>query len=421
MAAGRLFDYDRPLAAYLAEKQEMLKAEINSEGEDYFTGVNQEAWVAYLVARHRIDPPFLESDEPLLEDLGERDVDATGMPGVSFSPSEWGQTITRPGRRWKLTIPIGGAAGLTRHGPASGAPVVECDLQDATATHWWDWPVERGSDDLVAEVQSVFGRVRDGTAKVAAQIDKFNEQLPGFVRDVIAERRRALSVQREFLDSMPIPIKHRDDAPESFSLPPITKRSSPAQHLMPAKPEAISGPALGEAYEHILGVIRSMGRAMERTPEDFAGREEERLRDYMLVILNTHYQGQAFAEAFNKTGKTDVLIRVDDLSVFIAECKWWSGPKSFDRAFDQLLGYSTWRDSRLALVFFVKERDFTAIVTKAQAAMCARPEFIGWEPAGDDEMRCRIRWPDDPERRATLTTMLFHLPLPASAKRRSPA
>lgn len=36
MAAGRLFDYDRPLAASLAEKQEMLKAEINSEGADYF-------------------------------------------------------------------------------------------------------------------------------------------------------------------------------------------------------------------------------------------------------------------------------------------------------------------------------------------------------------------------------------------------
>ena len=81
MAAGRLFDYDRPLAASLAEKQEKLKAEINSEGEDYFTGVNQEAWVAYLVARYRIAPPFLERDEPLLEDFGERDVDATGMPG----------------------------------------------------------------------------------------------------------------------------------------------------------------------------------------------------------------------------------------------------------------------------------------------------------------------------------------------------
>lgn len=58
-----------------------------------------------------------------------------------------------------------------------------------------------------------------------------------------------------------------------------------------------------------------------------------------------------------------------DLSLFIAECKWWSGPKSFDRAFEQLLGYSTWRDSRLALVFFVKERDFTAIVAKARATI----------------------------------------------------
>jgi hypothetical protein len=40
-----------------------------------------------------------------------------------------------------------------------------------------------------------------------------------------------------------------------------------------------------------------------------------------------------------------------------------------------------------------------------------RPEFVAWEAPTDlpAEMRCRIRWPDDTGREATLTVQLFHL------------
>ncbi len=90
-----------------------------------------------------------------------------------------------------------------------------------------------------------------------------------------------------------------------------------------------------------------MGRAMERMPADFAGRPEQRLRDHLLVALNTQYRGQAGAESFNKSGKADLLLRVQDENAFIAECKWWAGVKTWDARLDQLYGYSTWRDSRL--------------------------------------------------------------------------
>lgn len=80
-------------------------------------------------------------------------------------------------------------------------------------------------------------------------------------------------------------------------------------------------------------------------------------------------------------------------------------------ALDQLYGYSTWRDSRLALIFFVEAADFTAIVEKARGHMEGRAEFIRWEGnAPANELRCRVRWPDDPDREATLAIVLFHLP-----------
>jgi hypothetical protein len=78
----------------------------------------------------------------------------------------------------------------------------------------------------------------------------------------------------------------------------------------------------------------------------------------------------------------------------------------------QLYGYSTWRDSRLALIFFVANRNFTTVVSKAREVMEDRPEFQAWIPPTDapGEMRCRICWPDDPERQATLAVQLFHIP-----------
>jgi hypothetical protein len=204
-------------------------------------------------------------------------------------------------------------------------------------------------------------------------------------------------------------VQRREDAPKPFSRPTIERRE-PRSGLTP-KPEPVSGPALGRFYEDILDVIRPMGRAMERTPRDFADCDEERLRDHLLVALNAQYRGQATGETFNHAGKTDLLLRVQDHTAFIGECKWWSGIKGLAEALEQLLGYSTWRDSRLALIFFVRAKDPTAIVERARAALWERREVDGWEPISHErELRCRIRWPDDPGRTAVLTALFFHLP-----------
>ena len=167
---------------------------------------------------------------------------------------------------------------------------------------------------------------------------------------------------------------------------------------------------MAEFYEHILGLVRAVGRGMERSPGSFADADEETLRDHMLVTLNTHYVGRTYAEAFNRSGKTDLLIRIHDLNAFIGECRWWGGPKRFNDALDRLFGYTTWRDSRLALIFYVREQNLTSIIKKAHAQVRERAEFVSGEtPGSEGEFRCRVRWPDDPEREAILTVLFFHI------------
>jgi hypothetical protein len=75
-----------------------------------------------------------------------------------------------------------------------------------------------------------------------------------------------------------------------------------------------------------------------------------------------------------------------------------------------LIGDLHWRDSRLALIFYVREQNLTSIIEKAHAQMQERAEFVFSEtPGPEGEFRCRVRWPDDPEREAVLTVPFFQI------------
>ena len=101
---------------------------------------------------------------------------------------------------------------------------------------------------------------------------------------------------------------------------------------------SVPEPALELAeYNHIISIIDDMVKVMERSPAAFKGMKEEHMRTHFLVQLNAQYEGQATGETFNNSGKTDILIRADNKNVFVAETKFWSGPKGVVEALDQLL------------------------------------------------------------------------------------
>jgi hypothetical protein len=66
---------------------------------------------------------------------------------------------------------------------------------------------------------------------------------------------------------------------------------------------------------------------------------------------------------------------------------------------DQLLGYAAWRDTKLAIVMFVKEKGLTQIIERARAALAGHPQFAEALPDADEtELRARVRHPDDEDR-----------------------
>ena len=129
-------------------------------------------------------------------------------------------------------------------------------------------------------------------------------------------------------------------------------------------------------------------------------------------LLNGHYEGQATGETFNYEGKTDILIRVDDKNIFIGECKFWDGPKSLTSAIDQLLSYSSWRDTKVAIMLFSRRKSFSDVLDAIPAAVQKHPSLkrdLGM--LSETSFRYVLAHRDDPSREMILTILAFDVPM----------
>ena len=278
----------------------------------------------------------------------------------------------------------------------------------------WDVSVSANDrPDLEAIAAQHVGPVVTWLEYGRPQIAEFNTRLGGTLLAAINLRRERVKSNLEFLSTSKIPVRRRGDAPQTYSAPVVRRPSTATRTTPRGLPQRTPEPVLDEpAFEHALGVIRSFGRTLERTPATYASLDEEARRDLFLAALNTHFEGQATGETFNASSKTDILIRVEDKNVFVGECKRWAGSKGFAAAMDQLMSYATWRDTKLSQIIFVGVRDIGPVIEKVRQALADHERFKAWTPSPDTELRCRVTWPADERGSGDLAVLFFHLPDP---------
>lgn len=166
-----------------------------------------------------------------------------------------------------------------------------------------------------------------------------------------------------------------------------------------------------ELYEQILQTIQDVGKQFERVPATYKGKNEEDLRDHLLLILEPRFDGTATGETFNRSGKTDILIRNRGSNVFIAECKFWKGTRVYIETINQLLGYLTWRDSKAAIILFVRNKDFSAVIKTVEQVTPNHPNYLDYLGRWDESwLNYRFHLTDDPSRVLQLAVLLFHVP-----------
>lgn len=242
-------------------------------------------------------------------------------------------------------------------------------------------------------------------------VKAFDAELRATIAKRIKSRRDNLVESQKLISSLGFELRERQNTAKTFSAPAVRRRITPVMPATNTEPLEAEPALLDDQFGHIIEVIEKMSIVMERSPGAFLNMDEETLRSHILVQLNGHYEGNATGETFNYEGKTDILIRVKNKNIFVAECKFWKGPKSLASAIDQLLGYVSWRDIKTAIILFNRQKNFTNVLAAIPDVVKKHPNYKRQaKRESGSKFRYILRHRDDPNRELTLAVIAFDVP-----------
>jgi hypothetical protein len=263
-------------------------------------------------------------------------------------------------------------------------------------------------------VNKIIGTLKSNLPTIHQEINPWNSGLENFIKQSLEKRKGVVSKKLEFMEKIGLKVNPKSN---DFLVPPtITKKAIPiavTDTTKGVKKEVV--PILQEElYNDIKEVLYNVGRAIERKPSIYFEKQEEDLRDIFLLFLETRYDSATgVGEAFNKKGKTDILLKYakDGTNVFVAECKFWRGQKKLLEAISQLLGYLTHRDSKTALIIFVDQKEFTSIITTLKTEIKNHQYFHRFiRDTYEHSFSYEFILPEDSKKIIQIETMLFHFP-----------
>lgn len=401
----RLFDGPR-VEGFLAARLEEMKQEVGRLPEDHVRALDDDAYIVALDQKYGVALPEIRPGETWQEDLGEAEVDVSNNASYFITP---GRNPTVAGRRIALHLPFVGTKEVFAHEPPGSSGVKPLGaVGDDALVHQVEYP-GTAVPDLKAIANTFAYDVQRWLDIGKEAVAEHNCALARTAKQVLAERRERARAAQAALAQSGLPGRPAAQGKRPI-VEVIVRRPAPR---IPAGASRIDlAPALLDAtYEHIIEVLRMAGRGMEQSPAAYESLDEEARRQHLRATLNTHYSGQASAEAFNHTGKTDILVQTEGKALLVAECKFWQGQKGFSDTIDQLFRYVTWRDTKLAIVMFVVEKGLTEILTKAATTLKAHAQTVSLRDTGQaTELRAEMKWPGDDARRSTLHCLFIHTP-----------
>ena len=246
----------------------------------------------------------------------------------------------------------------------------------------------------------------DGPDGARRHISQFNEQLPQSIK-VIFEKIKT-EKEKEYHTLLELGV---DNISAQNIEVPVIKKFAPTPNLKADKTVAYH--VNDDIYKAIINHIYKLCKDYERHESVYKGKHEEDLRDLIVPSLNSVFIGaNSSAETFNRTGKTDIITKAPDGSnIFIAECKIWRGEKMFLEAIDQLLGYVTWRDTKTALILFVKNSGIQDVIDKAKSTMTTHSCYVEMKgKTAESSFSYIYHTKEDSASRVAIELMIFHYP-----------
>ena len=393
------------LRNHLEERLHDMQRAVLAEGTNQLLNVNELDYVEFLVSQYCVEPLVLHQhllhvtarEEMIQANRFPRDFDV--RDGAAYSK----QVVT-------YHLPFSGQSRLLSLTPSTSIMwSTNVQIQGGEIlfdiVNWRNDP-----EEIKREAAENLRNIERQASYIAREVDAYNSVLQQRATECISARKQVLLKQANLLERLGVPFKTRKEVPETFAIPALQKKaiiSKPSAPVSPYTPE----PALDDAtYRQILKLCQGTGTEIERHPGIYEGKDEETMRDHFIMVLSPHFDSVT-GETFNKAGKTDILIRYEGMNAFVAECKYWRGSKQHSETIDQVLSYLTWRDSKAAILYFVKSKNLDPVLKQISEETPKHPAFVehmGMPAEGWHDYRFHLL--KDNTRNVYLAVLCFHFP-----------
>lgn len=377
-------------------------AEADGLPEQRLLNTDVNALVAYFLDKYSVVVPTLDREA----------IEGSHHERQYAAYDQWDRrTIMVPGEAYDFEVPFTGDASIFQMQPNSYDTSPPIAVVAGNKLKFTVAGRTLAPEEVRQQINSLLDSIEKYLGWHRTMWTGYPDQLERQVRQRIEARSARLLQQKDSvaaLAGLGIKIKEKAGDAKTFVPPTVKQKVQPL--LPPMRPATPPDPTLDkDVYQNILGLIRGAGRSVEQSSSRTRDLDEETLRDMFLVPLNAHF-GNATGEAFNVTGKTDILIRHDTGNIFVAEFKIWAGERRFLATIDQLLSYLSWRDTKTAIVVFNRNVGFSGVVSKMRELVKTHSNYVSG-PVRLDETSDSYTFslPQDKDRHITIALLAFDL------------
>ena len=394
--------------SFSAEKQfeENVKKFIEGKSKEYILGVDEEEFKNYVISEYSVEKLAVYKES---ERIDKPIVKKEKFTDRFYRDRQYEKEVYYFTVHYKFS----GSPVLFKIRPSSWTMTTyEIRINESSQEVTLSFKIyEQDAEKFKKEKAGIYHSAFTNLGNVNVFANNWNSKIIGLVNRIFKQTKDKFLKENDFFSA--INISTNSETESIFTVPSIKKAIIPQPKIDKGK-EFSSAPTMHKKmYSDILKVIYDAGKSMEKKPALYKGKDEEGLRDQFLFILETRYESiTATGETFNKKGKTDIILKYseDNSNVFVAELKFWKGSNEFNKAINQLFDrYLTWRDSKVALIFFVTNKDFTKIIQTADEESEKHEYFVSRNGTnGESSLSYKFRLPNDKDKEVFMELIMFH-------------
>lgn len=379
-----------------------IKEEILSKGKNYILQVDEDEFIEYLVEKYRLEP---------LNILLETESVSEPKKRTERRTNHWGESINVEVFNFTVTYQFTGSPELFQVEP-NPRTYSSYDISVRNQYVSFSFSIyKQDVEEFRKRKSEAYDEAFNNLNRVNNNLQEITNSYEYSVKSLFLQEKNKFKEENNFFAAINVNVNKNTTS--VFTTPTIVKKNIP-QPTVSKNAEFANEPMMSTVmYEDILKVIYDLGKSMEKKPSTYQNKDEESLRDQILLFLETRYDGTtATGETFNRGGKTDIILKYanDNSNLFVAECKFWHGNSEFLKAISQLFDrYLTWRDSKVSLILFVTNKDFSNVLETIKNEVKTHPYFIKENgKRGESSFSYIFRLPQDENKKVFLEIIAFH-------------